>query len=157
MSCLLTIDELLNTTASVIAALDISEFAQDGYNDQAWHETRVPGSVIDGGSLSHLTFACIAGRSLNTDGDQDYPGESAQVRTPVTVSFTYHIRTGADSQLIDERLAQRAALTIVQALMRANLVDRLTALVSPWFGLVSDDGEWLLVTTEFEMIHDLPL
>jgi len=158
MGCSLEIDALLSTTAALITAIPIGDFGQAGYNEDGWHKSRGAGApVVDGGALSHLTFAVVAGRSLNIDGAEDYAAEIAQVRTPLQVSLTYHIRTGGDTQVTDEALAQQAAKKVVQAVMRDKSTDRTVNLVSPWFGLVSDDGEWMLVTAEFDVVHDFPL
>ncbi|MHA1571125.1 MAG: hypothetical protein ACTSWM_04840 [Alphaproteobacteria bacterium] len=165
-SCPLTIAQLTATTAARITCLNSAAFDQGkGYNNK-WAETKHTGTVLEAGSpMGHLTFAVIAGRSVNTENNDDRFDDFVQTRTPLQVVFTYHVRTGADSQVPDERLASDAALQISRAMMRpwpddndASIPDdRVVNLVSPWSALVSTDGEWLLITTEFDVLHELDL
>ncbi len=165
MSSPASIRYLLETIAARIAALDASAYSQGaGYSDR-WTESRVPSTVVESGpAVSHLEFSVIAARSLNVFEDDDFVNDVARLRTTIQVVFSYHVRTGSDSQLADERLAADAAHDIVRTLMDnwpappgKTAPDRIVNLVSPWAALVSNDGEWLLVTTEFDVVHDFAL
>jgi len=160
---MLTIEELLDTTAARIAALPSGDFDQSGYAT-GWKETAVSQAVSEGGTpVGHLTFALIIPRSVNTGADQAGFGGEVLLRTPLVVLFDYHIRTGSTSQIPDERLATRAAHQVTKALMRpwpsdtdpSIPDDRVVILVSPWAAAV--DGEWCRVTVEVSITHELPL
>lgn len=154
----LTIDQLCETTAARIAALDASDYAQAGYS-ATWTETGIPGAADEGSApVEHLQFMVGVVSSQNTDLDHDRAAEEVYLRTTLQVAYGYHMRTGGPTQITDERLAMRAGQSIAAAMLAEwGAGDRIVYLVSPYAAYVSPDGEWLLCTVTFDVFHDFPI
>lgn len=154
----LAIDQLCEIVAACISDLDASAYEQAGYSS-TWTETGVPTSAIGGANpVGHLQFCVLTTGSPNTELEDDHAAGEAYIRTGLRVMFGYHIRTGADSQIPDERQSMRAAHDLVSTLMADRLMDGVVHLVDPYAApMITADGEWLLCTVVLSVLHDYPL
>lgn len=152
-----------------IAALDASAYTLGRRAAARWHESKTPLTVVaDPSSLGHLSFGVWIQSAPNTgDGRgttwvQDDIANDVEIDARVRVAFAFELR--ATKQVPDARIATRAALDVIRALMAPwSALDETTwgtvtvRLIDGLQTGISLDGHWLLVTQDFVASFDLDL
>ena len=144
---------LESTLAAKIAAIDAVAFKQGSISASFSESTQAITADTGDYALSHLGYAvyCVSAPSAPFDRQRRSGERYAKLRSRFVVEFLYHLRPS--EQVSDSRLAWRASADIRRTVMESG-PRYWVELVDAGRPSATEDGEWLLMVSEYDVFHD---